>query len=581
VRAPGRARDAAEGAYVGRSDNKGTRHLRRSKAAWLVWAVLLFAAVVGLGLLALSLVPSATLAARLLGTAGEARAGAYTQELAAFADQRLRVAALLVLAPAAGLLVLRCPFEELIAATGQAVQATRLKRPPAMLTLMLLVPTLVGLGLRIAFLGQPIRYDEALTFNEFASRPLYYGLSFYPDPNNHLLNTLLMHVSFVVLGNQPWVLRLPAFVAGALLVPATFWLGRLLYGSGAAVLAATLVAVSSYLVEYSTNARGYTLQALCFVMMLGLVVLAVRRFDLAALLLAAIVAALGAYDLPTMVYGVAIGAVVLCLPRLTAAASERWIGWRHLLASALVLGLIVALLYLPVVVVSGPDKLVGNRFVVSLSWAELGPELVGSLTHTWGFWNRDIFLPLAALLVVGFAIATVVDIRQRRLPPGLLAAVLCLALVVLQRVAPFERVWLFLLPLYFVVASAGLARFVDGRILAIVFGGVIGFTTLTSGSILRSQETGAFPEAEAVTRTLAPRLAPDDAVITQQPTSLPELQYYFPKYGLPSDVLVRPPEEAQNLWVISLPGDAPALEGWGQVQEVQRFDGATLFELKR
>ena len=59
----------------------------------------------------------------------------------------------------------------------------------------------VAIAVRLMFINQPMRYDEALTFNEFASRPLYYGLSFYPDPNNHLLNTLLVHVAFASLGN--------------------------------------------------------------------------------------------------------------------------------------------------------------------------------------------------------------------------------------------------------------------------------------------------------------------------------------------------------------------------------------------
>src|SRR5205085_11539557 len=114
---------------------------------------------------------------------------------------------------------------------------------------------------------------------------------------------------------------------------------------------------------------------------------------------------------------------------------------------------------------SGADKLVGNRFVLPLTWTELGPELARSLMRTWSFWNRDIPWPLAALLLLGFVLTVVFELRSRSFPPGLLAPVVCLVLVVLQRVAPFERVWLFLLPLYFAVAAAGLARFVDGRIL--------------------------------------------------------------------------------------------------------------------
>lgn len=538
----------------------------------IVVAVLIFGFVLGLALLALSLVPNDVLAGRLLGAAGQARAGAYTQDLTAYLDLRLRFAGGLLLALIAGLAVTRTAFEDLV---GSAIEdAAAWPRPERRTLLLVGLPTLLAVLVRVPFLKQPMRYDEALTFNEFASRPLYYALSFYPDPNNHLLNTLLMHLVFLAAGNQPWLLRLPALVAGVLLVPATYWLARLLYGPGAAVLAAVLVAASSYVIEYSTNARGYTLEALCFVTMLALVIVAARRRSLSALLLAALVAAAGAYAVPTMLYGVAIAAAWLAIDHRIAA--------RHLVASGLVLGLVTVLLYLPVIVISGPDKLAANRFVVPLPLAELPGELAHSLGSTWGFWNRDVPFVLAALLVVGFGITVFSELRDRRMPLGLLAALVCLLLVLVQRVAPFERVWLFLLPVYLIVASAGLARFVDGRLLGIVFGAALTYLTLTSGSILASTETGVFPDAEAVARTLAPRLAPDDAVMTELPASLPELQYYFPRFGLPIDVLVRASDEAQNVWVIAAPGHEPAaISGRPDVIEVQRFPSATLFELKR
>jgi hypothetical protein len=546
----------------------------------VVLAVLVLAGVLGIGLLAISFAPGGLLLGRLLGAVGEAgRGGANTQELAAYFDQRLRLAAGLVLALTAGLVVVRGSFQELVAASLHDAAWPRLRIDRATL-LMVAVPTLAAVALRVSFLNQPMRYDEALTFNEFASRPLYYGLSYYPDPNNHLLNTLLMHLAYLGLGNQPWVLRLPAVAAGVLLVPATYWLARQLYDARVAVLAASLVGVGSYLVEYSTNARGYTLQALCFVVMLGLVLVAVQRQSLSALLLAALVGALGAYDLPTMLYGVAIGAACFWLWSGTR-EEQRRVRAPHLLAAGLVLGLLVVLLYLPVLVISGADKLISNRFVVPLGWTELGPELARSLGRTWDFWNRDVPWPLAALLAVGFAVAMALELRKRRVPLGLLAPLICLLLVAAQRVAPFERVWLFLLPLYLAIAAAGLARFVDGRLLAAIFGLVLGFFTLTSGSILTSPETGAFPEAEAVTSALAPRLAPDDAVVTQLPASLPELQYYFPRYGLPTALLVRPPEEGQNVWVVAPPGVKPDVPGFPNVSEVERFVGASLYNLGR
>jgi hypothetical protein len=526
-------------------------------------------------LFGLSLVPSATLAGRLMGVAGDARAGPFYQELAAYLDERLRLAGVVILVLVGGLAVLRAAFEDLIDACARDFACIRWRWTDRSTLLTVGGLMLVAVIVRVQFLGQPMRYDEALTFNEFASRPLYYGLSFYPDPNNHLLNTLLMHLSVAGLGNQPWVLRLPAFIAGVLLVPATYALTRLLFTPGAAPLGAALVAVSSYLVEYSTNGRGYTLQALCFVVMLALSVFAVRRQSLTALLLAGIVAATGAWAVPTMLYGVVVSAAWL----LVELRGSRLFGspprGTHLVATGLAIGLIAILLYLPVIVVSGPDKLVANRFVVPPAGGELIGELARSLAQTWVFWNRDVPAVIAAVLVIGFALGS------WRVPLGLPAAAICLACVLVQRVAPFERVWLFLLPLYFAIAGGGLARFVDGRLLATAFGLMLGYFTLTSGSILSSTETGVFPDAEAVARALGPRLAPDDAVVTELPASLPELQYYFPRFGLPTNVLVRSADEAQNLWVIATPGASPAVEGWRTVIEVERLAASELFELKR
>jgi len=548
---------------------------RAQPARLMVFVGLTSVSLITAVLLVASQIPSETLAGRLLGAASETRAGPYTQELQAHLDERLRFAGLLLLALIVGLVLVRAAVEDLIASCLRArVRSIRWPAMPVLLEIALLM--VLAVALRAVFVNQSMRYDEALSFNEFASRPLYYGLSFYPDPNNHLLNTLLVHVLAGALGNQPWVLRLPAFLGGVLLVPATYALGRLLYGHGAAVVGATLVAVSSYIVEYSTNSRGYTLQALSFVVVMTLVIGAGRRGNLSGLALGALASAAGAYALPTMLYGVAIAGSFLILARQSAAIRPS-----HIVASGLVFGLLVVVLYLPVILVSGPDKLLANRFVVSLEGSELAAELPRSLASTWGLWNRDIPLALVLLLVAGFVIASARDLRSRRVPPGVLAPAVCLVLVLVQRVAPFERVWLFLMPLYLVVAGGGLARVIDGRLLAILFGSILGFATLTGGSILRSTETGAFPDAEAVARSLSGRLATEDAVLTQVPASLPELQYYFARAGLPIDVLVRPPDAAERVYAVVPEGSTPLVDAWGDPRLIERFARSDLFELVR
>src|SRR3954452_7686344 len=113
-------------------------------------------------------------------------------------------------------------------------------------TAALIAIVVVGVAVRLGFLSRPMQLDEAYTYNEYASKPILDGLSWYTLPNNHLLNTLLVHVSTVTFGNEPWAVRLPAFVAGVLLIPATFAMVARLCGRppATATAASALVAAS-------------------------------------------------------------------------------------------------------------------------------------------------------------------------------------------------------------------------------------------------------------------------------------------------------------------------------------------------
>src|SRR5207253_11250661 len=108
----------------------------------------------------------------------------------------------------------------------------------------------IGAALRVLYLAQPIRYDEAVTYMYFVRLPWAEALSTYTYPNNHLFHTLLAKASVTVFGNSPWALRLPAFFAGVLVVPASYLTIRALYGARAALIAAGLVASSGVLILY-------------------------------------------------------------------------------------------------------------------------------------------------------------------------------------------------------------------------------------------------------------------------------------------------------------------------------------------
>src|SRR5690606_37799725 len=99
----------------------------------------------------------------------------------------------------------------------------------------------IGLFISISYLGVPMRYDEAYTFNEYATRSPYDAVSLYTFPNNHLFHTLLVHVAVRLFGDSPRVVRLPALLASLALIPATYGMVRRLADPRAAALAAALV----------------------------------------------------------------------------------------------------------------------------------------------------------------------------------------------------------------------------------------------------------------------------------------------------------------------------------------------------
>lgn len=549
---------------------------RRIRPPSPVWLSLLSAIFFGAGLLALavSLLPAAALEQLVRAVRGEEGAGAYTLAFLGAVHTRLRIVGLGLAGIGATSWVVRGPLEQYYRAAGAATPslladvargARSLATTPGWERAGLVAALLLGLSLRLAFLGLPLRYDEAFTYNEFASKPLYYALSYYPVPNNHLLHTLLVHLSTGLFGNHVWAIRLPALVAGTLVIPATYLAARALYGRASAVLASVAVAGSSPLVEYSVLSRGYSLAGLVFLAVLLCATYARRSGNRAALPLVAGLGALGIYIVPTMVYGVAIVAVWVGLSwlfrvrhRQPAPVLAAWV------ITGSMLGTGVFVLYVPVLLVSGPESLVANRFTQPLPWSRFAAELGPSLSSTWSLWNRDVPWVVSMVLLSGFLVGTVVDARERRGEPPLLLPVLlaCGALLVLQRVVPFERVWLFLLPLYFAVAAHGLARmagWLPGPVvseavatvaLGTVFAGVLSATMLTSGRIRASDEAGSFPDAEAVSLALRDRLRENDAVVSLAPSSVPQIQYYFRKHGLDPGAVARERRAGGTLYVV-------------------------------
>lgn len=428
--------------------------------------------------------------------------------------------------------------------------------------------TLFALLTRIVFISKPMGHDEAYTIVTFAFARLQDAVSDYHLPNNHIFHTLLVYVSHHLFGIQPWAVRLPALIAGVLIVPACYLLARILYDKYSALLSAGLAAFLPLLIYYSVIARGYSLLTLITILIFILGIYVKENKNTAAWILLVMLSALGFYTMPTMLYP--FGALItwLFLSVITKDIAEDY-GSKitfilYLFMGGIATVILTLVLYSPVFVKSGAGSVIENPYVRSLDW-DYFVELIGPrIIETWGEWNIDVSKAIGVILLSGFLSSLLFHKRiSTHNFPTQLATVIWIGIVLaVQRPNPWARIWTYLLPLFLIWASAGIIgllknskwKLVGNYHLDAVFS-YIGLLALMVWSLIRTvgflpcvekrtsydvqNPTGlsAFThslrgEDEEATIFLKDILQKGDHVAVDQPDDAP-LWYYFRLYDIP------------------------------------------------
>lgn len=415
----------------------------------------------------------------------------------------------------------------------------------------LLLLTLLAFGIRWLFVSQPMRYDEAYTVVGFAARPLWNAISDYHLPNNHVFHTLLVHAMVQVFGYEEWAVRLPALLAGVACVPLVYLAGTAIYDRPAGLLAAAWVAFSPLLIDASTNARGYMLVAMFTLLLILLAAYVLRHASLVAWSLLSVTTALGFFTLPTMLYPFALVYTWLGLSWLVGdTQSGRGPGFLlAYLLSAAAAGLLTLIFYLPILLVSGPASLFGNRFIQSLSWQNFLGNLPVRAADTWSAWTGSWSLFIGISFAAGLLLSIILHSRTARFRVHLLLpAFLGIGgVLVLQRVTPLARIWSFLLPVLLLVASAGLVGGVRYLLSSMgkrawqtpVFAGAL--ILLSISLILNSLQTnpesmdeyyGPVRETQQIAVQLTDQLEVGEVIVANSPIQAP-LRFYLLGLGIP------------------------------------------------
>lgn len=166
--------------------------------------------------------------------------------------------------------------------------APRLSRSSIFLYGLLASIIVLGAWLRLATLDyREVWYDEA--YSGLLVRQSWSEMFTLIRADVHPPVYYVILKSWVaVAGSSDFALRLPSAVAGVLLIPAAFWFMQLLQQkrnqpkhNWISLGAAYLIAINPFLIEYSQEARGYTLVALLMTLAAGWFWRALQRSPLA------------------------------------------------------------------------------------------------------------------------------------------------------------------------------------------------------------------------------------------------------------------------------------------------------------
>lgn len=405
-----------------------------------------------------------------------------------------------------------------------------------------------------------MRHDEAVTYGRFA-KSVTAALTDYSAPNNHILHSILVHLSTDIFGPSPWAIRMPSFVFGVVLVIAVHWWISSAVSEEAALMAAALTTGSFFLIQYSTIARGYTMLAVAFVVLLELsrriIVHGGTRRRWTAWVA---VAVLGMATVPVFAYPFALVTTWIAFSILFDRAADSRAKLSLALASSIAavsLGSLVV--YLPAALTSGAAAIVDNDFIQPIARSHLFDGWKRLWISLLGLFAEDDWIALLYPPLVGVAMIDTRSAFGRPITPavGLLGM---MAIMAIQAVSPPARVFLFGWPLVFGLVGAGthvlMSRShwlthrpwaVEG--MAIALAGVMTVNVILTGEVLRSREAGTFRDGPEAADVLLDVLGEGDRIVAESHPR-PVLEYYLRRRGWDGPELQRDYQNAARLLVV-------------------------------
>ncbi len=300
--------------------------------------------------------------------------------------------------------------------------------------------------------------DEVASYDYFVRPGPLAISSFYPIPNNHPLFNFSCWPLAQLTDNVRLVMRLPTFVASTVGTLLSFVGLVRVSNVRVAVLATGLFSLSPLGLYYAVAGRGYFLQLTLLLLAFFAVVALLRApaYRRLGWLVFGAASMLGFYTIPTFLYPFASLGLGLLLGL---AGQRRGPELGQVVLVGTTVGAVSALLYLPVIGISGWPRLVGNPYVAKLAATFFWPNYLGYLRNLADMLagNGRLGLVAGGLVVLGPALLRLLP-RPARLVAALAWLLLVgpLVLMAVQQVLVPARVLLYLSCFGCLLGSLGL-----------------------------------------------------------------------------------------------------------------------------
>lgn len=214
--------------------------------------------------------------------------------------------------------------------------------------------------------------DEIASFDFFVMEGLLAVTGFYPIPNNHIFSNLLCLGGYQFIDNPIMAMRIPTFLislGGTLLM---FVVLLRYLGFSVATLTISIFCISREVMFYSYAGRGYFLMTVLAFIAFSSMLHLMNKDENKKLhwLLFNVASILGFYSIPVFLYPF----VSITIIGFSYSLFKKRALLLSIIISCIIISATTLILYLPILIISGFDALVNNKFIqplgAELFWAK-------------------------------------------------------------------------------------------------------------------------------------------------------------------------------------------------------------------